>query len=176
MYSQPAEYSGQQNVKLLIVGSPFLLSTTVTSGLIASATVLDAQSLITNFATRFNNCFAEYRAIRYTFRLRPLTVSTGVSRVFFAPVTPPALIDAQERNGRYLANTSADTKSDTQFTYIPRDTSELAFNQTNAGPSGILQYFCVYTNGANFGAPVTVVPLWFIQPEILVEFRGINSA
>jgi hypothetical protein len=157
------------------MGTPYILTTTVTTGVISSATAVTGETLVTNWSTRFQAVFDEYRVMSTRFIIKSLVASTGVTRFFFDSNGTAALIDAQERRGSTLVNTNASTKSSYTMTYTPKEPGELAFVLTYLATTGTYPYFCAYTNAANFGATAVATPLWLIQPELVVEFRGLKS-
>jgi len=151
-----------------------LLTTTVTTGIISNSIALD-KTQINGFATRFGTTFDEYRIRGVNVKIRPLTVSTGVTKHMFdeKSATVPAATDAISRIGKLLGNNSADTSSTTTMRWRARDLLDLEY--TAIGTTVTPVYFKTYTDTANFGAPATVVPLWFLELDFIVEFRGLKS-
>lgn len=172
--SDSPSYRGQQTFKAKLFGPPNVLTTTVTTGVISSAVAISTAQ-ITSFATRFGSTFDEYRILGANIQIRPLTVSTGVTRFWFneKSATAPAANDSFERTGITLDNTNANSKSNTTMTWRARDLLDLQY--TPIGTASTPAYFDVYTNNGNWGAPVTATALWIYDMELLIEFRGINS-
>jgi hypothetical protein len=155
-------------------GAPILLSTVVTTGVIAVSNGV-ATGNITGFSTRFGSTFDEYRILGCDWKVRPVSASTGISVMLFDEKSNavPTALDASERIGRRLPNTNASPKSMTQMSWRARDLLDLQY--TAIGSSVTPVYFKVYTDTTNFGAPIVVTPLWLLEPEYIVEFRGIKS-
>lgn len=172
--SDGPSYAGQFSVKMRLPGAPILLSTVVTTGLIATSQGI-ATGNITGFSSRFGSTFDEYRILGCDWKIRPVSASTGISVMFFDEKSnaTPTVTDASERIGRRLPNTNAGPKSVVQMSWRARDLLDLQY--TAIGSSVTPAYFKVYTDLTNFGAPVAVTPLWLLEPEYIVEFRGIKS-
>jgi hypothetical protein len=167
-------YSGQQRATLRLTGESTILSTTVTTGVIAQSLAID-KTAIGDFATRFASTFDEYRVLKASIKIRPLAVSTGVTRFFFDEKTSstPSATQAAERVGQTLANNSAAHASTRSMSWRARDLGDLAYQ--SIGGSTATVWLKVYTDTANFGAPIAVTPLWLIEYNITFEFRGLKT-
>ncbi len=175
MLGDGQSYKGQQIVRLTLEGTPSLLSTVITTGVIANAYQMDPTSKVTGFSSRFGSTFDEYRVLGVDVRVTPVSASTGVSKVWFdekANNTPSAN-EAQERTSMPLANTNASSKSARIIRWRARDLLDLEYTQigTSVGPVT----FKTYTDAATWGAPAAVTPLWLVEPVFHIEFRGIKS-
>ncbi len=167
-------YVGQQRSTLRLEGTPQLLSTTVTTGVIANVTTLGPVN-ITGFATRFGSTFDEYRILGADIRITPVSASAGVSKCWIDEKSnsTPTANESQERTSWPLANTNANSKSQTIVKWRARDLLDLQY--TSVGSNSQPAYFKLYTDSATWGAPIVVTQLWLIEPTFIVEFRGIKS-
>lgn len=167
-------YSGQQRVVLQLEGGASLVSTTITTGVIASAYPISSNA-ITGFATRFGSTFDEYRILKARFRITPVSPSTGVSKMWFDEKSSaaPTVNESNERTALALPNTNANSKSKQSMIWVARDLLDLEY--LPIGTVSVVAYHKIYTDTGNWAAPTAVTPLWIIEPIITVEFRGIKS-
>jgi hypothetical protein len=172
--SDGSAYAGQQRVTFVLPYDTLVSATTVTTGVISVAIPLQFSS-IQSFSTRFGSTFDEARLLSATVKIRPVNVSSGVTRFFFdeKSSSAPSIADAQERVGLTLPNTSANTAAVTRMTWRARDLLDLEYSPIGSTvPSA---YFKIYTDLATFGAPATVTQLWFIEIDYTVELRGLKA-
>jgi len=166
-------YKGQQKAVLMLTGASSLLATSG-GGTIAQAIQI-ASSLITGFSTRFGNSFDEYRILSCKVHVCSVSGGSGLSAFWFdeKSTSSPTLNNAQERTILdILVNNCANSKSSKTFSWRARDLLDL--NYTPIGTAVTPVTFKVYTDSANYDAGVSQ-NTWFIQPELLIEFRGISS-
>lgn len=170
-----SSYTGQQRALLTMPMNQTLYSTTVTTGLIAAVIPLDPTS-INSFAGRFESTFDEMRLLRAVVRIRPLTISSGVTKFWFdeKDSSTPTNLQALERYTKDLPNTNANAKAVTTMVWTARDLLDLEFIPIATSRPPV--YFKLYTDVTAFGAPATVVQLWLIEPMLTIEFRGLKSA
>jgi len=156
-------YAGQQVCKLKLEGTPSLLSTTITTGVIASAISINFGQ-VTGFLTRFNSTFDECRILGCDVRITPVSASSGVSKMWFdeKSSSTPTANEAQERTAMPLANTNTMSKSRTLMRWRARDLLDLQYNAVSATATPVT--FKVYTDLATWGAPAAVTALWLIEP------------
>jgi len=168
-------YPGQRHVTLKLPGAPVLLTTTVTSGVISNRLILDPTSQVTGWATRFGSTFDEYVVKAVRVRIRPINTASGVTRFWFDDdSTAPSANSASERIGQTLSNSQNNARSIVVMRYRTEDFVDLKYTNVANSP-GSDYAFNVYTDAASWGSPVTVTPLWLIEPEFTVEFRGLAS-
>ncbi len=167
-------YAGQQRAILQLEAAPTLLTTTVTTGVIASVYTISSAA-ITGFSTRFGSTFDEYRILLCRFRITPVTASTGVSKMWFdeKSSSAPTVNESLERTSIPFANTNASSKSSKIMIWSARDLLDLQY--IPIGTSTAVAYHKVYTDAGNWGAPIAATAIWIIEPVITVEFRGIKS-
>jgi len=174
--SDGPSYRGQQRTTLKLEGISQLLSTTITTGLIAGTYLVEAAD-IASFATRFGNTFDEYRILGADITVTPITASTGVSRFWFDEKSSatPTFNDSRERTVVTLPNSNANARSCRKMTWRARDLLDLQYTSiatTSVNPVT----FKIYTDNGNYGAPATVTQLWLVESELMLEFRGIASS
>jgi len=148
------------------------LTTTVTTGVIASSTVI-AASLVSNFASRFV-AFDEYR-IRKFEAIYQLCSSTnpGILNTWCEPLTSntgaPVANDA--KNNRTVTFSASATDKTIRLPYNPRDDNVTIWNaiSTTTTSCGNLK---VYTNNADFGSSIVATDYVVVTGIIWIEFRG----
>ncbi len=59
------------------------------------------------------------------------------------------------------------------MTWRARDLVDLQYTPCGTGVTPVA--LCVYTDAANFGAPITVTDLGIIEFEFQIEFRGFET-
>jgi hypothetical protein len=160
--------------KLTITAEPALLSTTVTTGLIAFAYQI-APGNVENWATRFGGTFDEYRIVSVTVRVRPVSAASGVSAMWFDEkvVATPTLTEAQSRNLSLYSNTNAAARSFVTLRWQARDLLDLQYTPTGTTTVAPVT-FKIYSDSANYGGPIAATAVWLIEPEFTIDFRGIN--
>jgi hypothetical protein len=130
---------------------------------------------ITGFATRFASTFDEYRILGASVKVTPVTASVGVTKFWFdeKSSSTPTSNEAQERTSTPLANSNSNSSSYRTFSWRAKDLLDLQYTPigTNVTPVN----FKIYTDLATWGAPVAVTNLWIIEPNVLIEFRGLKS-
>jgi hypothetical protein len=167
-------YAGQPTVRLVLPGVLTTVSTTVTTGVIANVDTISIAD-ISGFTTRFGSTFDEYRILGATFKIRPTGVNPGITRFWFDEKSSatPTVDDSYERVGLTLSNNSSDSRASTSMTWKARDLLDLQY--TPIGTASTPAYFKIYTDNASYASPATVLPLWFRQVDLLVEFRGLKT-
>jgi hypothetical protein len=168
-------YRGQPRVRLTLPGVLGTLSTTVTTGVIAQNDVVSTSQIL-NFASRFGNTFDEYRIVGATVRVRAVGPNSGILRCWFDEKSgsAPTQADAVERIGQSTVLNSADPKSCFQMKWTARDLLDLQY--TAIGTSSSPVYFKIYTDNADFGAPIAATVVVFREIDLHVEFRGLKTS
>jgi hypothetical protein len=167
-------FAGQQCFKVRLPGTSGLLPTTVTSGVCQYALPLSTAQ-ITGFATRFGSTFDEYRILSVTMKVRAVSIATGISCTWFDEKSnaSPTVNECYERTHLTVPNNNADPKSQFPMSWRAKDLLDLQYSPiaTVSTPA----YWKIYSDAANFGAPVAVTPLWYVESDFLIEFRGLKS-
>jgi len=151
------------------------VSTTVTTGVVAVAYGCDA-GLITGFATRFGSTFDEYRILGVDAEALAVSPSTGATVMWFDEKDDnnPTANASLERTASVVLNTNTQPKSRITRSWRARDLLDLQY--TPIGTTNVVPVaFKIYTDNVNWGAPITVTPLWIIRLKFHIEFRGIKS-
>ncbi len=173
-FDDSSSYAGQARVRLTLPGVPQLLSTTVTTGVIANFYGVNIGA-VTGFAARFGSTFDEYRIVSCRMMIRPISASTGVSVHWFDEKSgsAPTSNESQERIGARIPNTNASDKAVLDMSWKARDLLDL--NYTAIGTTVTPVTFKTYTDTANWGAPSVVTPMWLLESMITFEFKGLKS-
>jgi len=168
-------YLGQQRFMVTMPTQTTLTPTIVTTGVIAD-TFTSFDSIINGFTARFGSTFDEYRILRITALIRPVSNASGISMFWFDEQdtsTAPTLNASQERYALALSNSNANSASFKQMTWNAKDLVDLGYSPLGFTSSPVA--FKVYTDAANYGSPITVTNLWAISFMCMFEFRGIHS-
>jgi hypothetical protein len=171
-FSDGNSYSGIQRTVLRLPASPILYTTTVTTGVISSSYNI-VGSQIGDFTTRFASTFDEYRILGVDFMIRPVTPGASGITVFALDEQVPGALtlqSSQERVGKRLPNGSVSARP---VSMRFRTTSISELNYVSTGSYTYIGQLGIYTDATNYGSPVTVTPLWLVEPTFIVEFRGI---
>lgn len=165
-------YPGQVVKQFKVEASPLLLTTTVTTGVIAQVYAVKANN-IANFATRFGVLFEEYRIVKARFTVKCFaSTNTGlfVNWVDEKQTGNPTSTEALQKSLKAFACSSpsphvltwtANDPLDLQYIDIATITTELAT-------------FKIYTDATFFGSSIIATPYAQVFPEFWVQFRGYN--
>lgn len=164
------EFAGQPACVLKMLSESNLLTTTVTTGVIAASSGINPGGIL-NFATRFAG-FNEYRIIKARLIVRFFSVTnSGVLSIWSASnldSAAPSSSDAEQAKALRV-NFSANTK-EINFDYVPHDPLEQSWTQMGTGFT--CGHFKLYTDAANWGAPIAVTTIGNYQWEATVQLRG----
>jgi hypothetical protein len=163
------EYPGQPTTTLVIQATPQVLSTTVTTGVIANQTTLGA-AIIPNFATRFL-AFEQFRIVKVKAKVENFAVTNpGLGNSWFdsdAAFTPNA-----SRTENALAKRFPFSKpSGHELSYVPHDPSEQGWSLVSNATGNIGNHY-LYTDNANYGSSIVATAYALLQFELTVQFRG----
>jgi hypothetical protein len=169
--------SGQVMVRMSLRGLPLKLTSTVTTGVIADSTALNAASStlgIPSFNTRFSPMFLEYRINSIKLELIPLGIYTGVTYFFIneKSIGTPTYLDAFTVEASAVKNNEQSTRNFTLH-WKNQDFSDAQWVVTSA--NNFSSYLNTYTDNANLGSPVTATELWIIRPTFDISFRGLAN-
>lgn len=150
-----------------------MLSTTVTTGLIANEYGISIGNV--GAFSRFSNLFDEYRIVSCRIELIPMGIYTGDTAFFFAERTlgTPTPTEANQRHCRRLKNNIQASRNPT-MRWSNKDFTDASWSSTGTTVTPV--YFYTYTDGANFGAPITVNQLWNNTMTLVMQFRGLKSS
>ena len=127
-FDDARSYAGQAVWRMRLPAIPSLLSTTVTTGVIASSYSVSTTN-IAGFSSRFGSTFDEYRIVSAKVLIRPVSASTGISVCFFDEKSGsnPTQSESTERVGQRICNSNAAAKAVTQMSWTARDLLDLNF-------------------------------------------------
>jgi len=149
------------------------LTTTVTTGVIASTTAIQA-SLNANFAARFGTCFDEYMIQSALFKFDMCSSALpGLLNVWIESNinsgAAPTLTDAKQNKTTTFA-AGSNQRTHTIF-FNPKNTVTQAWTlcTTTTAPIGYLK---VYTNNADFASSIVATDYVVISGVLTVAFRN----
>lgn len=166
-------FPGQYVTTMILPGATQPLSTTVTTGVIAAAVNVDPVGQLSNWATRFQATFKEYRVIKSVLKMKtfgstlPGQMNAWVDETLTS--APTATQAAQYQgvttfpagNNEYTHTVKWNPHSPTELAYLP-----LATASTNAT-------YKIYTDAASYGSSIVATPYLSIQIMFTIQFRGI---
>jgi hypothetical protein len=170
-------FSGQQVCSLRMPSGPVVLSTTVGTGLIAYVQAFDPQADVTNWSSRFQSLFSEFRIKMVEVHLVALTNTQGQAVVWWDEAastltTPPTFVEATERGQSFIPLSVNSSKSVHVYRWVPRDIKDLIFYSTNTTTFNTPVGFKLFTNNANYGSSVVATPAFNVTIFFTLEFRG----
>jgi len=155
-------------------GIPVIVTTTITTGVAAVPYEADVVSTVLGYGTRFSATFQEKRLIKCRFKVTMLTVSTGLLVSLFDEkvVSAPTANQSKEMDvlSRVPITNAIPARS---YTWRARDIDDLGFDPVATASTPVT--FKVYTDNANWGAPIAVTQVAIIEPTFWVQFRGLKS-
>jgi hypothetical protein len=164
-------YPGQVTKKFVLEGTPILLTTTVTTGVIASATG-SSSAAIANFATRFGATFEEYRIVRIAYTIKCFASTNPglfVHWIDEKQVAAPTLAEAQQKSSKSFPASSPMPHT---LTWTANDPLDLQFQDIGTAVNSCA--YKIYTDNANFGSSIVATAYAQIFPVFHVQFRGYN--
>lgn len=162
------EYRGEPCVALKLNRSPLVQITTVTTGAVAVDLPIRSADIPT-FSTRFA-AWKEWRIVKTVCRLKCLSsTATGIMNMWFdnQAYAPTSSLSQNERALR--VNVSSVDREHT-LTYTPHDVDEQAW--TAVGTDFTSGYIKLFTNTADYGAPIVVTSVTLLDVLHTVQFRG----
>lgn len=159
----------------LIVGGGAVL-TTVTTGVAAVALAISAGE-VNGWAARFGSTFEEFRITRCTTRLRMFSsTNPGVLTCWYDEKNTGAPTLNESESKPRLVDTFPCSSVDQvhKITWVPSDPLDLQYTATST-TSVVPVTFKVYTNAADWGAPIVATQVAHIDQEYIVQFRGMHS-
>lgn len=170
---------GQMQVRLNLPSSLLPLTKTVTTGVYATQTALDPVGTITNWASRFQLQFDEYRVMGIKVEIIPQfaanTGQPGVTAFWLSEISlTPTFTGAQERSeALWLQN---DPRIDGRRRFLkwtPRDLDDQSFNACTASTN--YAYFNAYTDGTNCFGNLTATAEYIVRFHFDIVLRGIKT-
>lgn len=166
-------YPKQVVFEAWLPATPVKFSTTVTTGSIAGTSAVSINN-ISAFATRFASTFVEYRIIKANFRVRLFSsINPGVLQMWIDELstTAPTLNEARER-ATLIVSASSNNRIPAQK-WVNADFNDLQYRATST--SFTAATFKIYTDNAIFGSSIVATDYLEVEPEFLVQFRGLQG-
>lgn len=150
------------------------LTTTVTTGLVAGVFQFNPAAAVTNWSTRFQAVYEEYRIVK----IRAQCDFCGSN------IPGHMLAYFDEKNNVLPSNTSSSIRSPSRqqlssvtphvMTWYAKDLIDLNYTPTDAATYDPV-FLKTYTDTVNNGAPavVTLVMVWSF--ELTIQFRGLDT-
>lgn len=172
LINRPA-FPGQYITTMVLPGTAFIGTTTVTTGVISIPKVIDPTSDIVAWSTRFGTTFDEYRVVRAVLHIRTFSsINPGVIVTWVDENTTsaPTATEALEFQGTKVFPASQVEKDHT-FTWTPHSTEDQEYLPLATVPSSAT--FKIYTNSGNFGASAVATPYFSYRNMYTIQFRGL---
>ena len=167
-----AAYPGQITKSFVLEGLPVLLTTTVTTGLIATSLSTAALSTVQNFGTRFGALFEEYRVVRVKFTVKTFSSTNPGLFVHWIDEKQGAAPTSAEALQKSSKSFSCASPSPHTLVWTANDPLDLQFVDIASGVNSA--YYKVYTDNTNFGSSAAVTAYGQIFPVYHIQFRGYN--
>lgn len=164
-------YPGQVTKAFVLEGIPVLLTTTVTTGVVA-AIAGTSSAQIQNFATRFGPLFEEYRVVRVKFSTRCFSSTNPGLFVHWIDEKQVANPTSAEALQKSKASFNCSSPSPHTLIWTANDPLDLQYN--DIGTAVNLATYKIYTDNANFGSSVVATAYGQITLTMHVQFRGYN--
>lgn len=144
----------------------------IVSGLGALNKTFDPVTDVTNWASRYQSMFREYRVIGVDVILQQAFPNSGSTTFWIDEATnyTPALNDANENIGVLIPNTNAGCKGTTTLHWRAKELEDLTFNST--GTSSAAAFLKGFTNQAQYGTTPAVASIFTIRLLYMIEFKG----
>ncbi len=167
-----SSFKGQQMSSMIVKQAPVPMTTTVTTGVIASRLQVDPVSLVPNWATRFQPLWEEYRVIKAR-AIISLFSSTNPGQINFwwdekGFIGPPSNTEALDKTQLILSAGSNQNRH--VSTWTAHDLGDLTYLETSSPRTPVS--FQVYTDNANYGSSVVATAYLTVTLELTVQFRG----
>jgi hypothetical protein len=166
-------FRGQPVYTAKIMSDFFKLTTTVTTGVIATVVTLRT-NLITNFGARFPG-FEEFRIVKARIIITMFSSTNPGRVVLYADPddsTTPTLQLA--RNHRSMMLGASDITHPFIMSYTPHDLEKLNYVSMGAADNAI-GYFKIYTDNAALGASIVATDYLDYSVDLTVQFRGFQG-
>lgn len=161
---------GTPVTSLKVQGNPTKYTTTVTTGVIAVSTAIQA-SLCSNFSNRFQ-AFDEYRIIKAVFDAYPSSSNNpGTIVMWCEPLSSATPTSSLAVSNTVTSFSAGGNSKVTSLSYRPTDYAYLDWTPvtTSTAPVG---YFCVYTDNTNFASTTVATDYCIIRATLTIQFRG----
>jgi len=163
-------FRGQPCATFKCHGLPHLLTTTVTTGVVAAVTAVDPVTDVNSWATRFGALWREYRVVKATLEIELFnTANPGILSFYPEEVTSSAPSAATVNNVTTKRISCADVFKVHRHVWVPSGPQDLGYIQGTV--SSASAWFKLYTDTANFGAPAVVTVLGVYTVTYVIQAR-----
>lgn len=156
-------------------GTVTLKTNTVTTGVLASGDAFSLSDLL-SFASKYGTIFSEYLIWKWKYIVTPVVVTTGSTKFYFdySGNSTPTLNQSQSAWPFKDIPHSNSNPRKYSIVYENHEYVELSWAGTSGSPAPVFPSgtWCLYTNNANYGAPIVATPLYTVQFKVWVVFRG----
>jgi hypothetical protein len=166
-----AAYPGQVVKQMKFEGAPLLLTTTVTTGVIAQVQNISS-ALIANFAARLGGLFEEYRIVRVKFLLKCFSSTNPGLMTHWLDEKQVGVPTSGEAIVKSTKQFSASSPSPHSLMWTANDPLDLQY--LDIGTVTNVASYKIYTDTANFGSSAVVTPYGQLTSQVTVQFRGYN--
>lgn len=166
-------YPGQAVATMKLYSTPALLTTTVTTGVVATSINFDPVTQIPAWDTRIQTLWKEYRVIKVRKCIQLFSATNAGMLMLWAGTTSGAPTAAEGLNARSLRFNASSVDRLHELSWVPSDPADLAYKLTSA--SSTPAFAKVYTDAANFGAPIAVTILGLLTMEYTLQFREFQN-
>jgi hypothetical protein len=163
-------YPNQPVVTHMVPCASIPLSFTVTTGIVSAAIDFAATVAVLDWTPRFTQLYEEFRVVSGEASIQMMSSSnTGVMCFFWDEKTSTAPT-AGAANERALIRKSCSDITKAVVTWHARDLADLAYQPIGTTYHPV--FLKVYTDTANFNAPITAIPAVVISCRLIIQFRG----
>jgi hypothetical protein len=157
-----------------LAGTPVLLTSVVTTGIINTSINIAPATAISGWSTRFQNTFDEWRLLSCAIEIIPLGIYTGVTAFFFSEeaLASVTLSEATERSALFIKNNEQAPRNRV-MRWTNNDFTDATYRAISSTFSPV--ELNVYTDNANLGSPTSATQLFIVRPLLTVQFRGLAS-
>lgn len=166
-------FPGQFVCSIKLPGTTSQLSTTVTTGVIATAITCDPITNITGWGTRFQSTFKEYRVVKALLKMKTFSsVLPGQINSWIDETLTSAPTANQALQYQGVTTYPAGNNERTHIVkWSPHSLSELSYLPIGTASNNAT--FKIYTDNAVFGASAVATPYMTAQVIYSIQFRGI---
>lgn len=166
-------YPGQPVAKHLVQSFNTVLTTTVTTGAIASSISMDPTTIVTNWATRFGSLYREYRVIAARARIVCFSsTNPGTLLCYWEEKDNAAPNNAQAAEQAMKRFAAADVFKEHLMSWHAKDLLDLQYVNTSTASNPV--YWKLYTDFTNSGSSIVATPYCTVDFRMVIEFRGFS--
>jgi hypothetical protein len=164
-------FPGQPVAKHQVQSFNTVLTTTVTTGVIASVISMDPTTIITNWSTRFASLYHEYRVVKARARIICFSATNpGTLLSYWDEKSNAAPTNAQSSETAFKRIAAADVFKEHDMTWKARDLLDLQYVASGTASNPV--YWKLYTDAGNNGSAIAATNYATVDFRLLIEFRG----